>query len=145
MTRASITSASVLGALLLSACASPGNNEAFIPRSDYPVDPWVKGYASEDDCFGGEKLAALQFDLPDYPRRAFKGGRQGWTIVQLDVDAAGETQNVKVQRAVPEGGMFENPSREAVENWKFAVPADGPLTACRVLIRYRFGKVSLGG
>lgn len=140
-----MTRAITLAGLLLSACASSANTGAFIPRSDYPVDPWVKGYASEDDCFGGEKLAALKFDLPDYPRRAFKGGRQGWTIVQLDVSASGETQNVKIQRAVPEGGMFENPSREAVQNWKFEAPADGPLTACRVLIRYRFGKVSLGG
>ncbi len=115
-----------------------------MPRSDYPVDPWVKSYAQEHDCLGGEKLAALQFDLPDYPRRAYTGGRQGWTIVQLDVDAAGQTQNVKIQRAVPYGGLFETPSRKAVENWVFRPPAGGPLQNCRVLISYRMGKVYLG-
>ena len=132
-------------AAMLSGCASSGEPEPFMPRSDYPIDPWVKGYAQEDDCLGGEKLAAVKFDLPDYPRRAFKGGRQGWTIVQLDVDAAGQTQNVKIQRAVPFGGLFENPSKAAVENWVFKAPAGGPLNNCRVLIRYRMGKVSLGG
>jgi len=80
-------------ALLLSACASNGEQQPFMPRSDYPVDAWVKGYAQEDDCLGGEKLAAIKFDLPEYPRRAYKNGRQGWTLVQLDVDAGGQTQN----------------------------------------------------
>ena len=132
-------------ALLLSACASNGEQQPFMPRSDYPVDAWVKGYAQEDDCLGGEKLAAIKFDLPEYPRRAYKNGRQGWTLGQLDVDAGGQTQNVKIQRAVPYGGLFENPSRAAVENWVFKAPAGGPLENCRVLIRYRMGKVSLGG
>lgn len=130
---------------VLMACAGSPETTPFIPRSDYPVDPWVKGYAQEDDCLGGEKLAAANFKLPDYPSRAWTGGRQGWTIVQLDVDAAGHTQNVKIQRAVPFGRMFETPSREAVEAWTFQPPAGGPLTACRVLIRYRLGTVSLGG
>lgn len=131
--------------LIAAGCASSGEPAPFLPRSDYPVDPWVKGYAQADDCLGGEKLAAINVDLPNYPRRALKGGRQGWTIVQLDVDATGQTQNVKIQRAVPYGGLFETPSRKAVEDWTFAAPKPGPLTACRVLIRYRLGKVSLGG
>ena len=134
----------IAAALMMSACAS-AEPPAFMPRSDYPVDPWVKGYADESDCLGGEKLAAVNIALPEYPRRAFKGGRQGWTIVQLDVDAAGNTQNVNIQRAVPYGAMFEIPSRKAVENWQFEAPAGGALKNCRVLIRYRLGTVSLGG
>jgi TonB family protein len=115
-----------------------------MPRSDYPPDPWVKGYAQESDCLGGEKLAAIKLDLPQYPNRAFKGGRQGWTIVRLDVGADGNTQNVAIERAVPHGGMFEKPSLRAVKNWTFAPPKTGPLTACRVLIQYRLGAVTLG-
>lgn len=127
---------------LVIGCAS--TPDVFTPRSDYPPDPWVKGYAQPDDCLGGEKLAALSLDLPDYPRRAFNGGRQGWTIVRLDVNAQGQTENVQIDRAVPYGGLFETPSRKAVESWSFAPPQDGKLVACRVLIRYRLGEVTLG-
>ncbi len=134
----------IAAGLILSACAT-SEPAPFMPRSDYPVDPWVKGYAQETDCLGGEKLAAINIDLPAYPKRAFKGGRQGWTIVQLDVDADGNTQNVTVQRAVPGGGMFATPSEKAVEKWRFQAPKSGPLRACRVLIRYRMGLVTLGG
>ena len=133
----------ILSALIVSSCAT-ANDGVFLPKSDYPPDPWVKGYAQEDDCLGGEKLAAIDFALPQYPKRAFKSGRQGWTIVRLDVDADGVTQNVSIDRAVPYGGLFEKPSREAVKAWLFEPPQDGALTACRVLIRYRLGQVSLG-
>jgi len=103
----------------------------------------VKGYAADQDCLGGEKLAAIDFALPDYPRRPFNTGRQGWTIMRLDVDGQGNTVNVDVDRAVPEG-LFERSSVAAVKKWRFAPPQDGPLSNCRVLIRYRGGTVSLG-
>lgn len=126
--------------LALSACAS----DVFKPQSAYPPDPWVKGYSDADDCLGGEDLAAIDFALPEYPRRAFQSGRQGWVIMRLDVDANGNTEDVKVERSVPDG-LFEGPSRRAVENWRFAPPKSGRLENCRVLLRYRAGSVSLGG
>jgi TonB family protein len=128
--------------LLMAACASSGE-KAFIPKSQYPPDPWVKGYSNPDDCLGGEKLAAIDFDLPKYPSRAFRSGRQGWVIVRLDVSAAGETENVTVERALPDY-VFPKNAREAVERWRFQPPAGGALQNCRVLLRYRFGTVSLG-
>ena len=130
--------------LLLSACASPSGFQA---RSHYPPDPWVKGYSDPDDCLGGERLAAREVALPDYPRRAFRSGRQGWVILRLDVNAAGMTQNVRVDRAVPEDGLwggFEGASVNAARAWTFE-PPDAPLEDCRVLVRYRLGRVSLGG
>ena len=130
--------------LLLAACAT---KSTFEPRSTYPPDPWVKRYSDPDDCLGGEALEAVEFALPDYPRRAFNAGQQGWVILRLDIDASGETQNVRSERAVPEGGIwgnFEDASVEAAESWTFRPPA-APLTDCRVLLRYRFGSVSLGG
>ena len=126
--------------LLLGACAT---KSTFYPKSEYPPDPWVKGYSDPDDCLGGEKLAAVSFELPDYPRRAFNGGIQGWTIVTLDVTADGATDNVEIERAVPEG-LFGGASKDAVRNWQFEPPEGGALQNCRVLIRYRFGRVSLG-
>jgi TonB family protein len=123
----------------LSACAS----KPFKPKSYYPPDPWVKGYADPDDCIGGEKLAAINFDLPKYPRRAFRTGRQGWVILRLDIDADGSTDNVSVERALP-GGMFESATKKAARKWLFHPPKE-PLDKCRVLIRYQLGAVSLGG
>ncbi|MEP1230119.1 MAG: energy transducer TonB [Litorimonas sp.] len=119
-------------------------NSVFNPKSSYPPDPWVKGYAGDNDCLGGEKLAAIDFELPEYPSRAFNTGRQGWSIIRLDVDAQGNTNNVQIERSLPEG-PFDGASLRAVQSWKFAPPQDGPLFSCRVLLRYRGGNVSLGG
>lgn len=141
---AGVLGAALLAALLLASCAAP---DTFRPRSTYPPDPWVKGYSDPDDCLGGEKLAAIDFELPDYPRRAFRAGQQGWVILRLDVDAQGLTRNVEVERSLPEGGLwggFEDASVAAARGWTFQ-PPQAPLEDCRVLMRYRFGKVSLGG
>ena len=127
-------------AVSLSGCAT---KKTFNPKSQYPPDPWVKGYSNPDDCLGGESLAAIDFDLPKYPRRAFNSGRQGWVIIKLNVAATGETENVEVERAVPDA-LFPAGARSAVDAWKFEPPRNGALQNCRVLIRYRFGKVSLG-
>jgi TonB family protein len=123
------------------ACSS---TKPFHPRSDYPLDPWVKGYANPDDCLGGETLAAVFFDLPAYPKRAFARGQQGWVIMRLDVDAAGQTQNVRVERALP-AKYFASNAKKAIKKWQFEPPKNGGLQNCRVLIRYRLGGVSLGG
>ena len=124
----------------LSACAT---QDVFKPRSQYPTDPWVKGYSNPDDCLGGEKLAARNFALPSYPSRAFNKGRQGWVIMRLDVSASGETENVEVERSLPDG-LFENASMKAVQNWTFRPPQGGALMNCRVFLRYRSGTVALG-
>jgi TonB family protein len=138
------TAASFFGifsaAIFVTSC---GSTSTFNPRSSYPPDPWVKGYSNPDDCIGGEKLAAIDFDLPTYPKSAFRNGQQGWSIIRLDVDADGHTQNVKIERSVP-SGMFDTASRKAVDAWRFRSPQT-PLSDCRVLLRYRAGQVSLGG
>lgn len=131
----------ILASALLASCAT---DKPFMPKSDYPPDPWVKGYTDPDDCLGGEQLAAREFELPSYPNRAFKSGRQGWVLLRLDVDASGETQNVSIERAVPDR-LFGGSAKKAAEDWLFEPPKDGPMNNCRVLIRYRLGAVSLGG
>ncbi len=131
----------LLAATMVSGCAS---SDVFNARSVYPPDPYVKGYADPQDCIGGEQLAAVSLDLPDYPGRAFRTGRQGWTIVRLDVGADGRVARADVERAVPDG-VFERASERAAHQWVFEPPAGGELTNCRVLIRYRLGQVSLGG
>lgn len=128
-------------ALTITGCAT---KDVFKPKSQYPPDPWVKGYSNPDDCLGGEKLAARDFALPQYPRRSFNSGRQGWVIMKLDVNASGMTENVEVERSVPDG-LFETVSRTAVKNWTFQPPRGGALKNCRVLLRFRAGEVTLGG
>lgn len=137
MTRALLI-ALVLG---IGGCAT---KDTFFPKSEYPPDPWVKGYSNPDDCLGGEKLAAIDFELPDYPKRAFNTGRQGWVIIKLDVSDTGETENVEIERAVPDA-LFAGNAKGAVKKWRFQPPQGGRLENCRVLLRYRFGRVSLGG
>jgi len=131
----------MITALTVMGCAT---KDVFKPKSQYPPDPWVKGYSNPDDCLGGEKLAARNFALPKYPRRSFNSGRQGWVIMKLDVNASGFTENVEVERSVPDG-LFEGASREAVKNWTFQPPKDGALRNCRVLLSFRAGDVTLGG
>lgn len=133
-----------LASLALGACST---SSTFTPRSHYPPDPWVKGYSEPDDCLGGEALEARRFGLPDYPRRAWRAGAQGWVLLRLDVAADGRTENVGVERAVPESGLwggFEGAAVDAARAWTFAPPA-APLRDCRVLMRFRMGGVSLGG
>lgn len=132
----------LISGIFLTACASQA--DYFEPKSEYPIDPWVKGYSNPDDCLGGEKLAARKFFLPDYPTRAYNTGRQGWVILRLDVDAQGETQNVSIERSVP-GGSFDGAAKSAARNWLFEPPVDGPMSNCRVLMRFKLGAVSLGG
>ena len=130
----------ILTAFTLSSCAS---SKPFSPQSFYPPDPWVKGYADPDDCLGGEQLAASRFDLPLYPNKPYRTGRQGWVILRLDIDAAGTTQNVEVERSLPDG-MFNSSARKAAKDWLFEPPTDGAMANCRVLVRYRLGVVSIG-
>ena len=124
----------------LTAC---GSTSVFTPKSAYPPDPWVKGYSDPDDCIGGEALAAVKFEMPSYPKSAFRNGQQGWTIMRLDVSKNGAPENIRVERSVS-GGTFDKASLKAVEAWQFRPPAS-PLSNCRVLLRYRAGEASLGG
>ena len=130
-----------LASLTLSACASDG---LFRPQSAYPPDPYVKGYADPQDCLGGEQLAALSLELPDYPKRAYRTGRQGWVLVRLDVGVDGRVTRAEAEREVPDG-PFGKAAETAVRAWRFEPPRGGPLSDCRVLIRFRLGEVSLGG
>lgn len=131
----------VLAFGFLTACAS---SDIFRPQSEYPPDPYVKGYADPQDCLGGEELAAISLDLPDYPRRAYRSGRQGWVILRLDVGEDGTMSNVAVERSLPEG-LFSNAAVKAARQWRFEAPRNGALVNCRVLVRFRLGAVSLGG
>lgn len=126
--------------LLLGSCSTA--SDGFNARSQYPPDPWVKGYANPDDCLGGEALAARHIPLPEYPAKALRRGNQGWVIVKLDVMADGTVTNVEEERSIP-SGVFTRHTIATVKTWSFAPTQNEGLQNCRILIRYRLGIVSL--
>jgi len=136
-----------LACLALAACQSTpliGPKGPFVPRGDYPHPLRTQAYAEPGQCRGGSSLAAIETALPDYPRRAWRKGIQGWAIIELDVGLEGAAENVAVLREAPEG-WFGSASRDAVETWRFLPPEAGRLTDCLVRIDFRLGEVSLGG
>lgn len=126
----------------LAAC-STGSAKVFVPRSDYGLAPDARAYAEPGDCRGGAQLAAVDIPEPDYPRRAFRQGQQGWVVLRLDIDAEGRAHNVRVVDAQP-AGPFEGRARQNVREWRFEPPGSGPLTNCIVVLDYRLGRASIG-
>lgn len=141
----------ILG-LCLTACASlpaglmPGAADAgrgpFMPTDDYPTPPNVENMIGPEDC-RGSTLAAIQYDLPDYPAGAYSHGRQGWVVVRFHVYADGSVHRADVARAVP-NGVFNRAATRAVSNWQFR-PLDGAdvLTNCVVMFEFRAGEVRI--
>lgn len=132
--------------LVLVACESGvgriGGGKVFVPRVDFGIAPDVKSYTQPGACQGGAQLAAVDVSPPEYPRRAFNNGQQGWVVVRLDVDAEGRTRNVTVLDAEPLS-VFNAVSKRTVKSWVFAPPQQ-PLTGCVVVLDYRFGVARIG-
>ncbi len=117
-------------------------SQPFFPTSDFPVTPNVEALIGPEDCQGAT-LAAQEFELPDYPGRAYSRGLQGWVVVRFHVYDTGQTRRVRVARAVPDG-PFNGASVEAVENWVFRELDPGQaLSNCVVMFEYRMGNVRI--
>lgn len=131
---------------LLAACAPGegriGGGKVFVPRMDFGIAPEPLDYAAPGDCQGGSQLAAVDVSEPEYPRRAFNNGQQGWVVVRLDVDEDGRARKVKVLDAEPTNAFNRN-ARKTVRTWRFAPPAE-PLEGCVVVLDYRFGVARIG-
>jgi len=135
----------LLAGLALAGCAAIpiGPRGDFAPRGDYPQPPRTQLYAEPGQCRGGSRLGAIDTPVPDYPRRAWANGLQGWVIVELDVGLDGRAENVSVLRQAP-GGWFGGAAERAVRGWRFLPPAQGALTDCLVRLDFRLGEVSIG-
>lgn len=115
-------------------------SQPFFPTSDFPVTPNVESLIGPEDCQGAT-LAAQEFELPEYPARAYSRGLQGWVIVRFHVYDTGQTHRVRVARSLP-SGHFNGTSVEAVENWVFRTLQPGQvLSNCVVMFEYRMGRV----
>jgi len=65
-----------------------------------------------------------------------------WVKGYADVEADGSVANVRTERSVPEN-IFEKHTIRTLKTWSFAPPKSEGLQNCRILIRYRWGIVSL--
>ena len=136
----------LIPALLMAACANPladpRERGEFIAQSDFPLMPNISRAAPSDGC-RGEPLRAAEASLPDYPRRGWERGLQGWSILQFDVSEDGAVSNVRVAQSVP-GGSFDREAVRAVEDWRFRPLSEGVnLTGCTAMFELRLGDVSL--
>ncbi|MCG8441650.1 MAG: energy transducer TonB [Caulobacterales bacterium] len=134
--------ACLIAATVLAGCIGGGRG-VFVPQSDYPIPPKPRDYTQPGDCRGGSRLAALDVDEPDYPRRAYKKGLQGWVALRLDVDEKGRPRKVRVIDSLPKG-PFDAGARSAVRKWRFQPPGEPGLTRCVVVLDYRFGVGRIG-
>ncbi len=125
----------------LTACVGP--NSVFVPRSDFGVAPEAERYTEPGDCRGGSRLRAIDLTPPDYGRRAFRTGQQGWVVARLDVRPDGRIGRVEIVDAAP-WGPFNANARKAVKRWRFAPPGEDGLNRCIVVLDFRFGEARVG-
>ncbi len=123
-------------------CAG-GGRDVFVPQSDYGIPPESNEYSEPGDCEGGSRLAAVSLDEPEYPRRAFRNGVQGWVVVRLDVGADGRTSNVEIVESQPTNA-FNREARRTVRNWVFEPPGEPGLERCVVVLDFRLGQARIG-
>lgn len=126
--------------LILTGCAT---KNGFRLNHDYPAPPSIKRLTEPGACLGGEKLAAVDLSLPEYPLFAKRQGRQGWAVIRLDVLADGQTANVDIRQSAP-GKIFDRVSKNAVRKWRFKPVGGKGLSHCLVFIDYRLGQVRIG-
>lgn len=67
---------------------------------------------------------ALSIAKPAYPRRARSLGVEGRVRVQFDVNASGNTENVRILSASPQG-LFEQEVIRSVGTWRYAKDKPG--------------------
>lgn len=130
-----------LAVLCLAACVGP--NSVFVPRSDFGVAPDAQSYTEPGDCRGGARLRAVELKPPQYGRRNFRLGQQGWVVARLDVRPDGRTRRVEIVDAQP-WGPFNAQARRAIKAWRFAPPGEAGLSRCVVVLDFRFGVARIG-
>ena len=65
----------------------------------------------------GNAVSMMQV-APNYPERARRKGIEGYVDLIFDLTATGQTKNIRILNAVPQG-YFENASMRALKKWKY--------------------------
>ena len=85
-----------------------------------------------------EDLYPLLTREPIYPSRAKRANIEGWVNVAFTITKEGKVSDIQIVAAQPEG-VFENSTRNALENWRFKPQLlAGKPTARRVVQTIRF-------
>jgi len=82
--------------------------------------------ASVDKGYVGEDETEISLDRnyqkqPTYPRKALRMGKEGYVIVEFDVDTDGAVLDPYVLEAVPQG-TFERAAIKAIRSWVYHPP-----------------------
>ena len=97
----------------------------------------LEGYVGEDRTV----IAVTKvFDAaPTYPRNALRMGREGYVLIEFDVDTDGSVLDPYVVESEPTG-VFERSAIKAVRKWLFSPPVykDGSVKVNDVRARVTF-------
>tara|TARA_B000000475_G_C15630104_1_gene297020 strand:- start:113 stop:508 length:396 start_codon:yes stop_codon:yes gene_type:complete len=83
-------------------------------------------YAISDVGYVGEDETEITVErsyakLPSFPRKALRLGREGYVVVEFDIDTDGEVLDPYVVEATPQG-VFERSAIKAVRKWVYEPP-----------------------
>ena len=80
----------------------------------------LEGYVGEDRTV--IKVTKIFDAAPTYPRNAIRLGREGYVLIEFDVDTDGSVLDPYVLESEPTG-VFERSAIKAVRNWLFSPPS----------------------
>ena len=76
------------------------------------------------------RLQRTKGEAPQYPRKAYSDGIEGWVDLELTVNPQGKVEDVTVLNAQPKR-VFERAAIRAAVKWRFRPPADAGITENR--------------
>ena len=79
----------------------------------------LEGYVGEDRTI--IEVAKIFDSAPTYPRNAIRLGREGYVLIEFDVDTDGSVLDPYVIESEPTG-VFERSAIKAVRKWLFSPP-----------------------
>ena len=80
----------------------------------------LEGYVGEDRTV--IKVTKMFDSAPTYPRNAIRLGREGYVLIEFDVDTDGSVLDPYVLESEPTG-VFERSAIKAVRKWLFSPPS----------------------
>ena len=79
----------------------------------------LEGYVGEDRTV--ISVTKVFDSAPTYPRKALRMGREGYVLIEFDVDTDGSVLDPYVVESEPTG-VFERSAIKAVRKWLFSPP-----------------------
>jgi len=138
LSRAVIASAALAGVAFTSPAAGAASLKFSAPSAVMALGKTVT-VQGRPEIVPDSQPVAVESAKPRYPNRALDRSREGWVVVEMDIDAHGRPDNLSI--VASEGGrMFDRSALRAMSKFRF-VPAiyDGnpvPVTGKRYKLVY---------